>query len=145
MSVAPPTSWRPFAVPCGRRLSVRFDSGVRGEDNFHVPSMRVEVEDDAYVVIVRIPGAEREELDLTLRGDLLRVTGERRRRTQRNNGHTPADARYLSRFTREIALARPIETESVEACFAAGLLTVRLPVLVTQPPEEDALTRIEIH
>ena len=142
---APPTSWRPFTVPCGRRLSARFDSGVRGEGNFYVPSMQVEVEDEAYVVTARIPGAEREELEVCLCGDVLRVTGERRRHSRSRNCSMRRDTRYLSRFTREIGLTRQVDPGHVEAHFENGLLTLRIPVVAAPPSQEDRFTRIEIH
>ena len=144
MHSAPPTSWRPFTVPCGRRLSARFDSGVRGEGNFYVPSMQVDVEEDAYVVTARIPGAERDELQVCLCGGVLRVTGERRRHSRRSNGSVQADTRYLSRFTREVGLTRQVDPEHVVAHFENGLLTMRLPVVAAPPPQEDTIARINI-
>jgi HSP20 family protein len=144
MYAAPPTSWRPFTVPCGRRLSARFDSGVRGEGNFYVPSMQVDVEDDAYVITARIPGAERDELEVCLCGGVLRVSGERRQHSRRRNGNVQEDTRYLSRFTREVGLTRQVDPARVEAHFENGLLTMRLPVVAAPPPQEDTIARIDI-
>ena len=144
MHGAPLAAWKPFTVPSGRRISVRFEGGIRGEGNFYVPSMRVEVEDDAYLVTARIPGAEREELGVSLHGDVLRLTGERSRRRTAESGSRRGDTRYLSRFTREIGLSREVDAERVEAHFENGLLTVRLPFVEVQRVEEDAATPIDI-
>ena len=105
MHGAPPQPRKPFTVPSGRRLSARFARGVRGEGDFKVPSMHVEVDEDGYTVTACVPGVERDELHVALEGDILRLTGERRHEHVRSNG-SREQARYFSRFTREVRLLR---------------------------------------
>jgi len=144
MHGTPPTTWRPYTFPSGRRISARFESGIRGEGNFYVPSLILQAEEDAYVITACIPGAERDELNLVLQGSVLRITGVRRQREQCACGDPGEDARYLSRFTREVCLSREVDVEHIEAHFENGMLEVRLPFVEAHRTQEDEARSIDI-
>ena len=144
MHGTPPTTWRPYTFPSGRRISARFESGIRGEGNFYVPSLSLELQEDGYLVTATIPGADRDELHLGLQGNVLRITGMRRHRQCSEQGGSQTDERYLSRFTREVCLARDIDVDGIEARFENGILTVRLPFVEARRVEDDEARFIDI-
>ena len=144
MHGTPPTTWRPYTFPSGRRISARFESGIRGEGNFYVPSLSLEVQEDAYLITACIPGAERDELCVALHGSLLRITGVRRQRQRRDRNGAEEDTRYLSQFTREVCLTREVDPEEIEARFQNGMLQIRLPFAETRRSEEDEARLIDI-
>jgi HSP20 family protein len=144
MHGTPPTTWHPYTFPSGRRISARFESGIRGEGNFYVPSLSIELEDEAYTITACIPGAERDELCVELQGRILRITGVRRSREHRESERAEQDARYLSQFTREICLTREVDVEGIEARFEGGMLKIRLPIVEARHTEEDEPRRIDI-
>jgi len=128
-----PGSWKPQALARGRRLDGRFAAGIRGEGNFLVPSLQVDEEDGVLLVVADIPGAERGELAISLKGDVLRITGERARHAEDSDERVHHTSRYLSRFTREVRLPHAVDGRRAHASFDQGVLTIRLGIVASGP------------
>ena len=104
--------------------------------------MRLDLADrgDAFVVTVDVPGYERDDLDVRLRGDALAISGDRDRSVEEREVPDEADAdepertyirreRGMQSFSRQLQLPEPVETDEVTATVNNGVLTVRLPKL----------------
>jgi len=144
MHAPSPGSWVPQSLAAGRRLDGRFAAGIRGEGNFLVPSLRVDEDDDALLVVAAIPGAERAELSVSLEGELLRIAGERTGREDDVEERVHRRSRYLSRFTREVRLPHAVDGRRAEARFDHGELRIRLPVVDAPTAKTRAARRIRI-
>lgn len=87
----------------------------------------VEETDKAIHVRLEVPGLERDDLNLMVEGNTLRISGEKRytRDEERRNYHIME--RAYGSFQRVIPLPHPIDGDNAEATLNHGVLTVRLP------------------
>ncbi|HZT67353.1 MAG TPA: Hsp20/alpha crystallin family protein [Acidimicrobiales bacterium] len=106
-------------------------------DDGFTPSADVEETDDAYVVELELPGVKKPDVDISVGGRRLVVSGERRERERR--GFLRHRTRSVGRFYYEVVLPGPVEEDDVGASLDEGVLTVRLP-----KPASDRRRRIPI-
>ena len=82
-----------------------------------------------------LPGVDAGSIDVTVDRGVLTVSAQR-------TGETGADEKLIARervtgsFTRRLHLGDTLDSEKIEAAFADGVLTVRLPVLATAQPRK---------
>ncbi len=102
-----------------------------------VPPMDVYEEGDELVVKAELPGLAREEIDVTIAGELLTVAGrkEKEEKVERKDYHRLE--RSSGAFTRTITLPAEVEVEKVTATFKNGVLEIRAP----KTPEARSRTR----
>lgn len=91
-----------------------------------VPPVDV-TEDEKHVVVrAEVPGLRPEDLEVSVSGNQLTLSGEKREaKESRSAGLYQSECRY-GRFVRLIDLPAPVDPERVEAELADGVLTVRL-------------------
>jgi HSP20 family protein len=101
--------------------------------------INVREEDEAYILSALVPGLKSEDLNIQVLDDVVRIEGE----YMRSGPVDKADENeYLLRelpngpFTRTLQLPAAIETESVEANIADGVLTLRLPKAESARPKK---------
>lgn len=88
----------------------------------------VEVFDQGDGIEVRLeaPGLEREDFEVEVEDDQLRIGGEKRvERTHQEGQYHVAECAY-GRFARLIPLPAPVEADSARAAYRNGVLTVTL-------------------
>ncbi|MFO8080435.1 MAG: Hsp20/alpha crystallin family protein [Armatimonadota bacterium] len=88
------------------------------------PPMDLSATEDAYVIVLDVPGAAREDLEATAEEGIVRVRGEVNppedvRHLQRLRGE-----RTLGRFSRSIRLPSDADTTNTSAALADGVLTI---------------------
>ena len=125
-----PTSWDPFAEV--RSLLSQFsrfpDSWgelVPSSRNGFTPLADVEETDDAYVIEVDLPGADKKDIDVSMAGRRLTITGERKEKER--VGILRRRTRSVGRFDYDIQLPGDVDDQAVSASLADGVLTVRVP------------------
>jgi HSP20 family protein len=91
------------------------------------PALDIAEESDAYVVKTELPGIGPEDVEVSLEGGLLTITGERRQETETSERQFHRVERRYGRFRRSITLPDNVRTDAVEADFDNGVLTVRVP------------------
>jgi len=130
------TRWDPFGDMVSLRDAMErlFAESVvrpRGGGGSGASSLAVDVHEqgDDYVVSAPIPGVNPSDVDITVRGDMLRIRGERHDKRQEGG----QDKRYLVReqrfgsFERVIQLPSSVKAEGAKAEFNNGVLTITLP------------------
>jgi HSP20 family protein len=91
------------------------------------PSLDVDETDQAYVVNAEVPGLEQKDIELSLRDNVLSISGEKREeRKDEKRGRAYAE-RFYGQFRRSIPLPTEVDADKVEAKFKNGVLTVTLP------------------
>jgi HSP20 family protein len=107
-----------------------FQSPDRGaaEAAAWLPALDLYEHKDEVVVILDLPGVRREDVQLTITGDVLAVRGERRRA----GGPDKADQYYAAElqygvFLRQIPLPTKVKNDAARAEFSDGVLTIHLP------------------
>ena len=70
--------WDPFGefTQLWNRMGQIFESGGQGVPEGWMPVVETEETDDAYVVRAELPGMKSDDVDIELRGNELRITGE---------------------------------------------------------------------
>jgi HSP20 family protein len=83
--------------------------------------------DDAIIVEIELPGTRREDVQITVEGDILRITGERHAARQHQSRNYYRVERQYGRFTRQLRLPHTVDRAAIQAEFADGVLTITLP------------------
>jgi HSP20 family protein len=86
-----------------------------------------------------LPGVDAESINVTVDRGVLTVSAQRTQETGEDE-KLIARERVTGSFTRRLSLGDTLDSEKIEAAFADGVLTVRLPVLATAQPR-----KVEIH
>jgi HSP20 family protein len=117
----------------------RFPSLLDGFDTGtgFTPLADVEETDDAYLVEIELPGVKRSDIDVTLSGRQLTVTGERKEKER--TGILRRRTRVTGRFHYDVTLPAADPDAEVSADYDEGVLTVRIP-----KPEADRPRRIPV-
>jgi HSP20 family protein len=118
-----------------REMNRIFDSFTRnwGMDAFprlpgtFSPRLDVAENEKAFIVTAELPGMSDKDIDISLSGDLLTVTGEKKEEKGEKDGNYFYSERSYGSFTRSIPLPRQIDADKVSASFKKGVLTITLP------------------
>jgi HSP20 family protein len=86
-----------------------------------------------------LPGVDAESIDVTVDRGVLTVSAQRTEKTG-DDEKLIARERVTGSFTRRLSLGDTLDTDNIDAAFADGVLTVRLPLLATAQPR-----KVEIH
>ena len=88
-----------------------------------------ELEETAGNVVVRVelPGMDKADCRVTIDGNLLRLSGEKRFEREAHDSTYHVMERAYGAFERVIPLPRSVDVDKAEASFRNGVLTVRLP------------------
>lgn len=105
-----------------------------------LPTIDVVDETDAICVAVELPGMERDDIELQLEGGFLVIRGEKRHEEEKNEKGVYRSERYYGHFHRAVPLPSDLDESKVEATFARGVLTVRLPKLPRAEAETKRIT-----
>ncbi len=98
------------------------------------PAVDVYQNKDQYTVHAELPGLKKEEIELSLNGDTLTISGERKQETKSEEGSRTE--RFFGRFQRSVILPVPVNAEKVNATYKEGILTVVLPKAEEAKPKQ---------
>ncbi len=110
--------------------------GTSGPVQSNFPEMNVWTGDEGVIVTAEIPGVLLENLDISVKGDRLTVSGEW------NVDELPKGARYNRRerghgeFSRSLKLQFQVDAENVGATFRNGILQIELPRIPEEKPKK---------
>lgn len=79
------------------------------------------------VVRVELPGMDKDNCSVTIEGNVLYVSGEKRFERETTDSTYHLMERAYGAFRRSIVLPRNVDTAKAKASFKNGVLTVRLP------------------
>jgi len=84
---------------------------------------------DAFVVTASVPGVAAADVTITVLGDTLRITGERRedREQPGDEGRWIVRERRFGAFERTLSLPTSVKADQAAADFKDGVLTITLP------------------
>jgi HSP20 family protein len=101
--------------------------------------MNVTEDKDTYYVRAELPGLNAEDLDISVTGDSLSISGERRLVGEDEKAQYHRREREAGRFSRIVALPGEIDTGKVEARCSDGILTVSMPKAEEAKPRQIAV------
>jgi HSP20 family protein len=94
---------------------------------FGAPPTDVRETEDAYEIAIETPGVRREDLEVKLNGDMLTVCGQKADRAEQATSNYRVSERRFGSFARSFPVPPDSRREAIEANFAEGVLTIRLP------------------
>jgi HSP20 family protein len=121
--------WDPFRSDWG---------GMRPSLDF-VPHFDVKETKDAYVINADLPGVKDEELDVSLSGNLLTISGKREEEHREEGDSYYAMERSLGSFARSFTMPDGVDAENVTADLKQGVLTLRIPKKPEAQPKRIAI------
>lgn len=94
-----------------------------------------EVEETAKDILVRVelPGLEKEDCRVTIEGNMLYMSGEKRIEREAGDSTYHVMERAYGSFQRAIPLPRNVDAGRAEASYRNGVLTVRVPKSAAAP------------
>lgn len=78
-------------------------------------------------LMVELPGLDAEDVQLSIKGDILTISGERSESNVRDEGAYRVRERRSGAFQRSFALPPGVDRERISARFDKGMLTVAIP------------------
>ncbi len=105
-----------------------------------VPAVDMEETDDELIVHIELPGMKKEDINLSVRGDVLTVSGEREHKKEEKTKTYHRIERAYGKFQRSIPLPVEVDTEKSKATYENGILTVRLPKSAKSKSKEIKIT-----
>jgi len=82
-----------------------------------------------------LPGVDAESIDVTVDRGVLTVSAKRTVETAEDEKLITRE-RVTGSFTRRLSLGDNLDSDKIDAAFADGVLTVRLPLLATAQPRK---------
>ena len=82
---------------------------------------------DEFIVRIEASGIHKENMDISLTGTLLTITGRRELMTEGSGETYLRREREIGKFVRTIRLPAPVVEKEVKAMYQDGLLVIHLP------------------
>jgi HSP20 family protein len=103
--------------------------GSRGdcEQVSWTPTVDVLMQGDDLVVRAELPGVKPEDVDVSVTGDVLTVSGTRKEEQERREGDYLRKESSYGYFERQVMLPQGIDTSAIDADYRDGILTVTVP------------------
>ena len=92
-----------------------------------IPVMDVVETPAEYIVRLEVPGIHKENLDINLSGNMLRITGHRDAMQETKDEMYLYREREVGRFVRTLKLPLAVDAGNIEAAYQDGILTIRVP------------------
>jgi HSP20 family protein len=96
--------------------------------------------EDAIMLVADVPGLTPEALEVTFEKDTLTVRGEFKNRVEGKN--YLLQERVSGHFERTLTINTPIDSAKIEATFANGVLTLKLPKAEAVKPKQIAIKQV---
>lgn len=136
------SNWSPFEeLGRMRRDMERLTEGItrgftRGAGAGVFPLMNLTEDNDAYYIRAELPGMKADEIELSVTGDSLSISGERKIPGEDAEAKYHRRERESGRFNRILNLPGPIDVQKVDASSVNGVLTIKLPKSEAAKPRQ---------
>lgn len=91
------------------------------------PGFEIRETDDAFVFRADMPGLRSEDLEISLIGNQLQISGKREREEQQEEGRYHTYERAYGSFSRVFALPDSADSDNIRAELQNGVLTLSIP------------------
>lgn len=91
---------------------------------------------DSLVLKADLPQVNKEDVDISVDGNLLTIRGERKREKEINEKDYYRMERSYGTFSRSFTLPGTVNAEKIEASFEGGVLSVTLPKKEESKPKQ---------
>jgi HSP20 family protein len=101
----------------------------------HRPRVTLDDKGTEFLLYADVPGVDEHDLEITLQGDTVTVSGQRRPDIP-DGYRVHRQERAPIQFTRSLSLPAKVEGDKVEAVLSDGILTLRIPKAQEAQPRQ---------
>ncbi|EEF57448.1 Hsp20/alpha crystallin family protein [Pedosphaera parvula] len=91
------------------------------------PNIDIYEDKEKITVNAELPGMKKEDINVSLEGRALTISGERKEEQEHKEGDNYRAERFFGRFQRSITLPSAVNAEKINANYKDGVLTIELP------------------
>lgn len=130
-SMAPITEWDPFRM---MREMLRWDPfrmmglAPQGERDIWMPHFEIRENGNAIRVIADVPGVRREDLEVSVHGNRLVISGHRESEERGKDENVHTYERQFGQFTRTFTLPDNVDADHITCELREGVLAIVVPV-----------------
>lgn len=144
------TNWQPFRdlTPLQERMNRIFDeflAGVSGnaDGDFQLSSFTPATdiyEDDQHLTLtLEVPGVSGKDINITLEGHTLTVSGERKLNKEQEREKFHRVERFYGTFSRSFTLPNTVDPDSIHANYDNGVLQLQMAKRAEAKPKQIKL------
>ncbi len=119
----------------GSMLDSFFERRGEAANGEWVPALDVSERENEVVVKAEIPGMSKEDIKVSVKDDMLTISGEKKREEREEGENWHRVERTYGSFKRMLTLPS-VDNEKVEARYKDGVLEIRLPKQESAKPKE---------
>ena len=91
------------------------------------PAIDISEDENSVTVKAEVPGCRPEDIDISVQGNILSISGEKRHEEEKKEkGYYYAERSYGS-FRRDLTLGSEVDASKIDASCKDGVLTITLP------------------
>jgi len=132
-----PFGWR---LPMARSMFGFEMPRLRRDAWMIAPAMDLVEKEKEYEITAELPGIDEKNVEIKLANGTLTIKGEKKEEKEEKQKDYHLSERRYGSFQRSFPLPEGIDTDKVEATFAKGVLTVKLPKTVEAQKAEKKIT-----
>ena len=142
------TRWNPAVAylnrePFARLFENFLNEAAQGEEVSNrnwVPPVDIQETEEGYRLQAELPGLTKEDIDITLENNVLRLSGERKFERDVKNESFHRVERTYGTFSRAFSLPQQVNAEGVQAGFENGVLTILVPKAEQAKPRKISIS-----
>lgn len=100
---------------------------VAGEHSTLMPAFDISETDEYFVIRADLPGIEAKDLEVSIRGDILTIRGEKKDQRNEEKENCCFSERRFGSFSRSFSLPSNVKEEGIEAVYKDGVLQLNVP------------------
>jgi len=100
---------------------------VMKEQGVMMPAFDIAESDDRFVVKADLPGIDSKSLDISVAGNMLTISGEKKEEREEKNERYYTIERQFGSFSRSFMLPSDVKEDGIEAVYKDGVLRVTIP------------------
>jgi HSP20 family protein len=133
--------WEPFSElvtmrdDMDRLFDVFFGTQSQTIDDLWRPSIDIEESNGNLMVRAEIPGMKKEDIKVSVKEDMLTISGERKQENETRDKTFHRIERSYGQFRRMIRLPAEVDADKVKATYKDGVLNVTLPKPESMKPK----------
>ncbi|NQU29531.1 MAG: Hsp20/alpha crystallin family protein [Anaerolineae bacterium] len=135
-----PSIWREMdrlQRDMNRLFNQRSSSRLRVAPSY--PAINTWANEDGLFVSAEMPGVNIEDIDISINGNALAISGERGSDEFPENARIHRKERSYGKFSRTIQLPFSVDAAMVEASFKDGILNIVLPQVEAEKPKKISI------
>ncbi len=136
------TKWEPFSDLVSLRddmdrfFETFFGQHPEDREGFWTPILDIEESNGNIVVKAEIPGMEKDEIKVSVRNNMLSISGERKQEIETKDKTFHRIERSYGKFSRTITLPSEVDADKIKAAYKDGVLNIILPKPESMKPKQ---------